>query len=178
MATKSFKPQNLRTLLSILFAVVVLGGGVIFYFGLEMVRGYAVEVNNRLKDADASELDLQRLRTLKNKLEQNQSLIATADRLFTSEEAYQAQVSNDLRNYANQVGIAITATDFDPEPGSHTVIVKLAKPTSYSKFVQFLKLVEGNLPKLEILTIDLKRVNNGSADSVEAGDITIKTSVR
>ena len=176
---KSFSPQHLRSILSFLLVVTVLVGGALFYFGLDMVRTYAVSVNQRLEDANASDKQVGQLQVLKNQLAQSESLIAKADKMFATPDTYQSQSLSDIQNYANKAGIQIASTGFEnSENGSYTVVVKLTNPTSYSKLVQFLALTESNLPKMQVSSIALKHIPNSDGDTVETGDIKINISVR
>ena len=179
MAKKSFKPQNLRSLLGFLIVAVTLGGGALFYYGLEQVKAYAISVNERLEDAEASDTQVQQLQVLKNQLAQSKQLVSKADKMFASSSSYQSQALNDIRNYADQVGISVAGTDFEnSEDNSNIVIVKLENPTSYKKLIQFLTLLEGNLPKMQVTSIETKYVPGGDTDAVEVGDIKINVSVR
>lgn len=175
MATsKGFKPQNLRTLLSALLAIVILGGGALFYFGLEQVRAFAIETNNRLADAEASDKQIEQLQALRNQLAQSQALITKADQMFTTQASYQAQAFADVRNYANQAGVAVTSTDFeDPTTGSYTMILRLNNPVNYGQLIQFLKLMEGNLPKMQVTSISLAPSTESSLVQVEEIKVNI-----
>jgi hypothetical protein len=179
-AKKPFKPQNLQVLLSVLLAVVIIGGGALFYFGLTMVRDYSIEVNHRLQDATASSDQIKQLQLLKGQISQSESLITKADQLFASPSNYQTQTLTDLKNYANQVGLTISSTNFDDPTttGSYGVTITLAAPVSYKKLIQFLTLVEGNLPKMQVTAVNLKHTPSGNSDSVDAGPIKINISVR
>jgi len=42
---KQFSPQNLRALLSVVLVLVVLGGGALFYWGMGLIKAYAIEVD-------------------------------------------------------------------------------------------------------------------------------------
>ena len=181
MATnKSFKPQNMRSILAITLALVILGGGALFYFGLQTVRTYAEEVNNRLKDADASDEQLKQLQILRNQLAQNQALITNADRVFSTPAEYQSQALNDIRTYAAQTGVIISSTAFDDPTTTnlYTLNLTLSNPTTYSSLIQFLTLIEGNLPKMQVTSINLTRVPGADSDLVEVGDIKINILVR
>lgn len=180
MATKEFKPQSLRGLLGFILIVVTLGGGALFYLGLETVRTYAVSVNQRLEDANASDKQVEQLQTLKSQLAQSEALIAKADSTFTSPDAYQAQALLDVQRYANQVGITIVRSDFEtPEDsGLHLIVIRVSNPVSYSKLTQFLTLVEGNLPKMQVSSIQLKHAPRGDTDSVDVSEFKINISVR
>jgi hypothetical protein len=176
---QTFTPQKMRTLLAFMLFLVVAGGGALFYFGLGMVKNYAVEVNNRLVDAEASTTKLEQLQTLREQLTQNESLITKADRIFISAEGYQVQTLEDLNNYANQTGVTIASTAFDaPNAGVYAIEIQLTNPVNYSNLVQFITLVEGNLPKMQVSSLSLARVEGGSGDTVEVDDFKINTLVR
>lgn len=180
MATKEFKPQNLQSLLGFILVAVILGGGALFYFGLETVRAYAISVNQRLEDADASEKQVEQLQVLKNQLAQSELLITKADKTFTTPEAYQAQALLDIQRYASQVGITVVGSDFEtPEAsGLHLIVLRIGSPTNYEKLIQFLTLVEGNLPKMQVNSIDLKHSSQGNGQNVEVSNLKINISVR
>lgn len=179
MAKQLLTPQSLRSILSFFLIVIVLGGTALFYFGLEAVRTYAVSVNQRLEDANASDKQVGQLQTLKNQLAQSESLIEKANSMFATPDSYQSQALTDIQNYANKAGVQIESTGFEnAETGIYTVVVKLANPTSYSKLIQFLALTEGNLPKMQVSSIDLKHIPGSDGDTVETGEIKINISVR
>lgn len=176
---KQFKPQDLRTILSVLFIVILIGGAGLFYWGLGIVRSYAIEVDHRLADADASGKQIEELQTLKTQLAQSNSLVDKANQLFVTPDTYQSQILSDVKNYANATGLSIASTSFDnsSETGAYTMILNLDQPVSYSKLISFLDNIESNLPKLQVHSISLGHVG-GSADTVRTGEIKIDTSVR
>lgn len=177
---KQFRPQNLRTLLAFLLVVLVVGGGAGFYWGIGLVREYAVQVEQRLADADASAEQLRGLQTLKNQLTQSDSLVEKANQLFATPASYQQQTLSDVKKYGDAAGLTIANTSFgDPAAdGAHTMTLTLREPVAYSKLIAFLNNIESNLPKLQVSSISLGRVDNGNADSVKTGDIKINISVR
>lgn len=176
---KQFKPQNLRAILAALFIIVLLIGGVGFYWGISVVRTYAVEVNRRLADADASGKQVKELQVLKEKLAQSDALVAKANQLFATPASYQSQVLSDLKVYADNAGLSITNTAFlDPAEGTYAITITLKQPVSYTSLITFLNNIESNLPKFQVSSVSLGRAGNGSADSVKTGDIKIDISVR
>lgn len=177
---KQFRPQNLRTILAFLLVALVLGGGALFYWGIGLVREYAVQVEQRLADADASGEQLRGLQTLKSQLAQSDSLVEKANQLFATPESYQQQALGDIKKYADTAGLSIANTSFgDPATeGAHSITVTLRGPVAYSKLVAFLSNIESNLPKLQVSSISLGRVDGGNSDSVKTGDIKINVSVR
>lgn len=177
---KQFKPQNLRTILATVFVIVLLAGGAGFYFGITTIRTYAIDVNHRLADADASGKQVKELQTLKEQLSQSASLIQKADQLFATPESYQSQVLSDLKRYADTSGLSITNTSFaDPAvEGAYAITVTIKQPASYNGLLTFLTNVESNLPKLQVSSIALGRAGSGGATRVKTGDIKIDISVR
>lgn len=177
---KKFKPQSLRTLLSTLFFILLLGGGAGFYFGISTIRAYAVEVNNRLADADASGKQIEQLQALRERLSQSTSLIEKADLLFATPASYQSQALTDLKRYADSTGLSITNTAFsDPaENGVYSVTITLQQPVTYNSLVTFLSNVESNVPKMQVSSIELGPAGSGGAARVKTGDIKIDISVR
>lgn len=181
MAKQTSKPQSLRAVLGFLMAVVILGGGALFYFGLDTVRTFSIDVNHRLLDADASGQQIGQLQLLKNQLSESESLVNKADRLFATPNNYQSKTLTDLKNYASKTGLSIGSTDFeDPDQtGLYSVSVKLSQDVvDYSQLIKFLSYIEGNLPKMQVTSIELERANGGDADDVRVGTITINVSVR
>lgn len=175
----SLKPQGVRTILAIILTVAIMGGGALFYLGLSTVKEYSAQVNNRLIDADASEAQIRQLQALRQQINQNETLIAKADRVFSSPSDYQAQTLTDVRTYANQTGVSIRSIDFDdPSNGSYSLTVRLNNPVNYPSLIQFITLIEGNLPKMQLTSIDIKRGQSNAKNSVTVNEIKINVSVR
>lgn len=174
---KQFKPQNLRSLLIFIFIIISIAGGVMFYLGLGMMKEYSAEVNQRLVDADASGKQIEELQTLKSQLSQSNSLVEKANQLFATPDTYRSQTLTDIKNYADRAGLTLESTKFD-DTSQQTVVVKLSPPVSYTKLIAFLSNVESNLPKLQVSSVSLDHVADGSADAVGVGEIKIDISVR
>lgn len=176
---KQFTPQNLRAILAFLLVVLIAGGAGLLYLGIGELREYSVKVEQRLADAEASGRQINELQTLKNQLAQSNSLIEKANQLFAAPGSYQGQVLNDLRKYADAAGLSLANTSFsDANQGTRSVTISLREPVTYSKLIAFLNNVEGNLPKLQVSSISLGRVDGGGADTVKVGEIKIDISVR
>lgn len=177
---KQFRPADLRTLLTVILIAVTLGGGALFYWGLGIVREYAISVNERSIDAAASAKQIEELQLLKSKLSQSDSLITKANQLFTTPDAYQAQALKDVQKYATAAGLTIANTSFsDPSSGgTYGITVSFKKPVAYSALIGFLNNVESNVPKLQVSAISLGHQDGGGQDSVSVNDIKIDIAVR
>lgn len=180
MAKSTFTPQKLRGLLGFFLVLVTLGGGALFYYGVETVKAYAISVNERLVDANDSENNIKQLQLLKSQLAQSEILISKADQMFATPQNYQAQALIDVQNYANQTGISLTTRTFETPEGTnlHLIVLGLNNPTNYSQLLQFLTLVEANIPKMQVHSISLKHVAGGDSNTVEVSEIKINIAVR
>lgn len=176
---KQFRPQDLRTLLSILLIIVAGGGAAAFYLGNTIVGDYAVEVNHRLADAEASGKQIEELQMLKNQLAQDNPLVIKADNFFATPTNYQSNAITDLERYADKAGLTITKTtrDDNARTGRYSITIQLQQPVSFSRLIGFLNNIEGNVPKMQVSSIKLGPSSNGS-NSVRTGEIKIDISVR
>jgi len=176
---KQFKPQDLRTLLTVLFFIVLGGGAALFYLGNTFVGDYALEVNRRLADADASGKQIDELQTLKGQLTQSNSLVSKANKIFATPSNYQSYLFNDLKNYAAAAGLTIAKTSFDnpSKTGTYSITIKLEQPVQYNRLIAFLNNIEGNIPKFQVSSIELGP-GSGGANTVSTGDIKVDVSVR
>lgn len=179
-AKKSFGPQGLRALLATLLVIVILGGAGLFYVGLNTVKDFSSEVNNTLQDADASSKQVTELQSLKGQLSQTETLTAKADAVFATPATYQSQALTDVKRYAAQTGLRIDSTNFDnpAATGTYSMNIQLKSPVAYSQLMQFIGLIEGNLPKMQLTSIDLQHSPGGNADSVVVGSIKLNVAVR
>lgn len=179
-AKKAFNAQGLRAILAFLLVAVVLGGACLFYLGLNTVRDFSATVNHSLQDADTSSAQVTQLQLLKGQLSNSEALGAKADSVFASPSNYQGQASNDLKVYANQTGLRIASIDYDDpsKTGAYSLTLSLKDPVSYSKLVQFLGLIEGNLPKLQVSELSLGHKPLGNADDIQVNSIKINVAVR
>lgn len=177
-----------RNILAITLVVVVIGAAVGFYFGLQIIKSYALEVTHAVADSHASGDNIQELSQLKQQLTAGQSLVAKADALFSTPATYQTQALKDISKYANEAGISISSIDSakaaDGANGAPAItpdsseVITIQSPVSYTKFLQFLDAIEGNLPKMQITGITIGRPANPSGDLITTDKITVTVSTR
>ena len=173
----SFRPKNLRTLLVLLLFILVAGSSGVFYLKLTELKNYATDVNQALADAEAKEKQLSDLKVLESQLAQSNELVSKAEKMFSTEDTYQSQMLNDIRQYADASNLTIASTSF--EEGSNTIVVNFISPVSYDSLLLFLNNVETNLPKLQTTSLSISRLTDVSnSDMVEVGAIKIEASVR
>jgi len=186
---KGMKATSTRNVLAFLMFVVIVGAVAGFYFGLQTIKTYALDVSHTVSDANASGKNVEQLSELKKALADREPLVAKANSLFASEATYQSQVLKDLQKYASDAGITISNTSFDkqsagdtaPIPSvatSESVVVTVQSPVSYARLMKFLDALEGNLPKLQVTGVSLSRPTNATGDLVATDKITITVATR
>lgn len=183
------KAKSLQAVLSAGIVVALVGAAGLFYLGLEQVRTHAVEVSHAVTDAAASENQVSELQTLQTQLTERRALVDKANQIYATRDSWQAQALKDIQTYASRAGVDVTKTDFANNeqsagtlPGGgaagSTITVTLGSPTSYSKLLAFLDGIEGNIPKMQVSEISLKRDTGGASDSIQIEPITIMVSTR
>ena len=178
---KQMKAASTRSLLIFLFIVVFAGAAGGFYYAFEQVKAYAIEVSHTVTDAEASGNQIAELQTLKQELADRENLVDKANRLFATPDNYQSQSLKDVQKYAQIYGINIVNTKFDSVAEGVTgnvFVITLQSPVSYTKLLQFLDAVEGNLPKMQVTSVSLGRSTSGSGSDVTTEDIKIGISTR
>ncbi len=193
--TKKMNATTTRTILAFTLVIVIIGSAVGFYFGLQIIKAYALEVTHATADSRASDKNFDQLGHLKQQLADGQVLVTKSDALFSTTTTYQTQSLKDISKYAANAGITISSIDsVSPVslPGSPSVaptklptptttyseIITIQSPVSYAKFLQFISAIEGNLPKMQITGISVGRPKVVSGDQITTDKITITVSVR
>jgi len=191
-STQSMNATRTRNILSVLMVIIIVGACVGFYFGLQVIKTYALEVTHSVSDAQASGKNIEQLSVLKQQLVEREALVAKATQLFATPDTYQLQSLKDVQKYASEAGITISNTEFDKTApatagttamsstaaAGHSVLITLQSPVSYAKFVQFLDAIEGNLPKMQITGVSISRPANASGDQITTNIITITVATR
>lgn len=167
----------------VILLLVIIGIGAGFYYGLQMIRDYAIETTKKVADAGASGRQIEQLRQLQQTLQQSDALLIKADAIFATEANYRAKAITDLNRYAGAAGVTITSTEFPtPEPASppnvRPATITLAQPVRYESLLRFLQLVEGNLPKMQPINLTISRPDQPNGTQVTVSTITINISTR
>lgn len=179
---KGMKATSLRNLLIFLIILMLGATAGAFYLGLQQIQAFALDVSHTSADADASSQQIDELQKLKKTLADSETLVKKADQVFVAENKYQSQALRDIQRYASQYGLTISNTSFDSDAsvplGSKAVVITLQAPASYTAFLQFLNAVEGNLPKMQVIDLNLERAQSGDAAKIEPGKITLTVATR
>lgn len=111
---KELSASNLRIILSLSLAVILLAMAGGFYFAYSFLHERAVEVSKTQSEASSSDAQIRQLISLEEQLKKNQSAVKKARQIVAESQSYQYQnqIINDLTTYANQAGISISAFNF------------------------------------------------------------------
>jgi hypothetical protein len=184
---KTMKASSLRKGLTALLIIMILGAGAGFYYGLEQIRAFSIEVRHTAADANASADAIDELQKLKQALAERESLVAKANQVFATESNFQSQALKDIQKYASAIGLTISNTNFEVEKGAITTpssllgkpfSITVQSPVSYKKFLQLLDAIEGNVPKMQIASIEVSRPDKNDSDQVKTGNVKIVIATR
>lgn len=185
--TKKMQATTTRNILAATLVIVIIGSAVGFYFGLQLIKAYALEVTHTVADSRASGQNIQELGKLQKQLADGQPLVAKANALFSTPATYQTQALKDISKYADESGISISSIDSGkpadstgavPAAADYSEIITIQSPVSYAKFLQFIDAIEGNLPKMQITGITIGRPTAPSGDLITTDKITVTVSTR
>lgn len=178
----------LRRVLGISIVLLIILAGVGFYFTQGWLHTYAITVSHTVADSKASDTTLQTLSKLQKELETQQDIIRKTNAIATSSTAYQTQAVKDLIAYAQLTGVTISDYTFPNGAAPTTsstagtvpstqVTIKLGSPVSYTSLINFMSAIEGNLPKMQITSVNLGRIA-GDPTSVKIDQLTVAVYTR
>ena len=187
---KDNQATMMRNFLAFILTVVIIAAVAGFYFGLQVIKDYSLEVTHTVADSSASAKNVDQLSVLKKQLADGKPLVAKAEKLFSTPGSYQTQALKDISKYAGEAGVSISsinsanpdtngaASSLNPNGTGYSEVVTLQNPVSYAKLLKFLDAIEGNLPKMQITGVSISRPLSPSGDRVATDKITITVAVR
>lgn len=158
-------PSKLKYLLFLLILVLLTGllGGT--WQAKKVLEGEVLKTDHAKTDADLSQSEVQKYKKLAGELQANQDLVQRTKRIAASSTQYhyQDQVIRDLASYAAQDGVTISSFDFgaaaaNPKAaptGKTSFNINLQGPLKYTQFLSFLRHIELNVTKLQVISIAL-----------------------
>lgn len=172
MKKSQMKATTLRGLL-IFIAIILIGLCIAgFYFAQSWLSDYAKSVGQTVANSSATNNNVQSLKTLQASIAERQDALIKSSSLLSSPQNFQTQAVQDIGTYATAAGITVsnyafaasTATPTTPTAvkGSTTptelVTLTVTSPMSYTKLLTFITEIEGNLPKMQVSSINLGRI--------------------
>lgn len=177
---------TMRIVFALSLVLILVGMGVVVYFGYTMLQGTAEEVSKVQTEAKAVDAKVQNLARLEKEMEKYKDSVAKAQQLVaeTRQYQYQNQIINDLTTYASQSGVGIAGFTFasgsagsksssgssstsgasgstgastGAGPKSIKVSVRLNEKTDYMALLRFMHLIEQNLTRMQIASVSMSK---------------------
>lgn len=183
---------NSRMVSGLLIAVIVLlaiGIGVGSWFLQKTLSSKATETDHTKIDAELSQTELQRAKSLETYLDDNKAAVDKAQSVVAETQTYQYQnqIVNDIESYAEKAGVNILGYSFplatsDAKPDSSglktvSATLTLKNPVSYIKYLKFLKYIEQNVTKMQITDVTLTP-DKDNPKQIDSPTIGLKVYVR
>ncbi len=187
MKKMRFNSVTLRTIMTILIISISIGTIILFYFVQQSfektISQYQSSSTNAMNDQQ-----IQSIRIAITKLKPTANKAAT---VAISIQDYQNQAIKDLNKYALLSGVVIEGGfSFDRPIVADTssqfivgnllskpVVITLANPVNLSSFIYFLKLIENNIPLMQVTGINISRAF-GSTTDIITDPLTIEVLTR
>lgn len=206
MKGKQLTATTLRAILATGIVLIVSICVAVFVVANNQLKAVATEVNRATVDADASRNNLQTLQAIQAELKKQKDTVERAQSIVADSQSYQYQnqIIADLNDYARQAGISITNLDFGattnatstPAPAatpsasgdtpstptgpvgvkSTSVSVTLANPIDYKTLLNFIRLIEQNLTKMQVSKVGLSA--DATSGKVTSDSLTIEVYIK
>jgi len=185
MKKNAMNAVTLRGVLGTSIVLVIILAGVGFYFAQGWLHTFATSVSRTVADSNSSDNSVQSLTKLQQELSTRQDIVTKTNAIMTSSSTFQTQAVQDLTVYAAAAGISISNYAFPVVPASSValtvpitqVTVTLKSPVAYNNLIEFMTAIEGNLPKMQITSVNLGRIS-GDAASVKIDQLTVAVYTR
>lgn len=154
----------------LLYATIVLLAGAVIaggYFIHDRLTSYITTVDHLKTDADINDEAILNAQRLSVALETHRDSVKRAEAIVadTKYYEYQDQIVRDITSYANAAGVTILGFDFPVTTSakggsakgvkSVAATISLASPVPYDNYLNFLKLIERNLTKMQVSELNL-----------------------
>lgn len=186
---------TMRIVFALSLVLILVGMGVVVYFGYTMLQGTAEEVSKVQTEAKAVDAKVQNLARLEKEMEKYKDSVAKAQQLVaeTRQYQYQNQIINDLTTYASQSGVGIAGFTFASGSGSSStsgasgstgastgagpksmkVSVRLNEKTDYMALLRFMHLIEQNLTRMQIASVSMSKAEGAGQVNTQTLDVEV-----
>ena len=193
---------TMRIVFALSLGLILVGMGVVVYFGYTMLQGTAEEVSKVQTEAKAVDAKVQNLARLEKEMEKYKDSVAKAQQLVaeTRQYQYQNQIINDLTTYASQSGVGIAGFTFasgstgsksssgssstsgasgstgastGAGPKSMKVSVRLNEKTDYMALLRFMHLIEQNLTRMQIASVSMSKAEVAGQVNTQTLDVEV-----
>lgn len=188
MKNSGMKASGLRSTLS--FFVFLIIGLLItgFYFAQDQLHKYAIEIDQIGSSSKTDSDDPTATTQLQEDLDNNSVAAEKASIFVASAQDYQSRVTEDLNKYASTNSITITNFSFEKPAGvvasalmngvqPNFVTITLKNPIPFTNLMQFIMAIESNLPKMQLMGIELDH-SNIATSSINTKPLVIEVYTR
>ncbi len=171
---------SLRTVLIVALLVTIGATCYGFYKAQIWLTDYATTVGQTINSSKSGTMSPEGLASLEQALVNRQSSIEKAAAMTTSSANYQSQAISDLNIYAAKTNIIITDYSVADIASTNSTIggvtskylkISLRNPIKMDSLLQFLSLIETNLPKMQLTGISLSQA---SGNMINIDPLTIE----
>ena len=181
MIKKGIKATNLRNIIIsiiLIVTILVIGG---FYFTQEWLKNFTQEVVT-IDNSSKIKHSVHDLNELKFNVTRMQETNNKAISVFMTGNDIKNQITSAINNYAVYNNINITnysqiQTDTHNNIQTNSITVTLANPIPFNNLMIFMKMIENNIPKMQIDGINATR-SQTSNSSVVVEPFTIKVYIK
>ena len=172
-----------------LIVLLVAGIGAGSYLMHIKLVGYVTNVDHTKIDTELSEQGIENAKKLRRTLDDNRESVARAAAIVadTKYYEYQDQIVQDISSYAAASGLTVLGFDFTTSTSAKATAItgvkavvatiSLSSPVNYDNYLQFLKLIERNLTKMQITQLDISN-DLKNPGGVNSPVITLEVYVR
>lgn len=184
-----FNSRAVSRILIAIIALLVIGTGTGSWFMQSKLSAQVIATDHAKIDADLSQTELQRSKTLEAYFVQNRKAIDKAAAIVSDTKTYQYQnqIVNDMQTYAGKAGVTIlgytfpesTVTTAPDATGLKSVpaTLTLKSPLAYNSFLLFLKYIEQNVTRMQVTDLRLEPATT-DGNTLQNVSITLKVYVR
>lgn len=188
MKQHGIKATTLRTSM-IMIIIIIIGASIVgFYYTQSWLSKFANEISGTTFESTSSVDGSQTINQLKDDIDRNKATASKAISITVPSKDYKNEITQDIDRYASNTDITIASYDFEQSASIQAVTktsglingvqsqiftVTLNSPVPFKNLMQFIKAIEGNLPKMQLKSIELSRVPN-SDDTVTVNPLIIE----
>lgn len=176
MKKSKIKATTIRIFLVIVIFIIMISGIGGFYYAQNWLDNFTVEINNNSKKTTIKEPTTKDIERLQKQITDNQEVIENLNSIFYTKQDYKNQAFQDINRYAAIYNIGIdtySSTQDVNNPNIGTVTLTVKNPIQFDNFINFLKAIETNKPKMQLtsINISLADINSGN---ITVGPLNIK----
>jgi hypothetical protein len=185
MKKSKLSAKGLRMILIVLIFAIIGLSVTGFYFAQKWLLYQATLISQTVAESNSSNNNLKDTQQLQKELAAQQAVSAKADALRADPQTYQNKSITDINTYAKAAGIQIsnysfaqTASAGEAAARTSPITATLSSPTSYQGLLKFMSYIESNVPKMQVSSLNLGRIDGGSSDTVRIDQITIEVYIQ